>query len=228
MRIVNKKASKLKVIYGPAVAVDAVLFTIVEDQLKVLLIKISKGPYKDKWAVPGGLVQLNETLDAAAKRALFQKTNIGDIHLEQVYSFGDLKRDVRGRVISVAYFALISNPQNYKLKTAPYYSDIAWWPVKKLPPMAFDHREIVKYAHQRLKAKIEHTNIAYSLLPKEFTLTELQKSYEIILGRRIDKRNFRKKIISLGLVKKTGRKQKGRPHRPARLYRFSKRKLVFI
>ena len=228
MKIVNKEASKFKVIYGPAVAVDAVLFTIKEDQLNVLLIKISKGSYKDKWAVPGGLVQLDETLDAAAKRALFQKTNIGDIHLEQLYSFGDLKRDTRGRVISVAYFALIGNPRNYKLKTAPYYSEIAWWQVRKLPAMAFDHRQIVKYALERLKAKIEHTNIAYSLLPKGFTLTELQRTYEIILGRRIDKRNFRKKIIALGLVKKTGKKQKGKPHRPAQLYRFSKRELILV
>lgn len=228
MRIANKQASKLKVIYGPAVAVDAVLFAIKQKQLKVLLIKINNGSYKDKWAVPGGLVQLEETLDDAAKRVLFQKTNIGDIHLEQLYSFGELERDVRGRVVSVAYFALVSNSQNFKLKTTPYYSEIAWWPVRNLLPMAFDHKKIIEYAFKRLKAKIEYSNIAYSLLPKEFTLTELQKIYEIILGRKIDKRNFRKKILALGLVKKTGKKEKGEAHRPAQLYQFSKRELVFI
>ncbi len=228
MRIVNQKASKLKVIYGPAVAVDAALLTIDQEQLKALLIKISKGFYKDKWALPGGLVKLNETLDNTAKRVLFQKTNIGNFHLEQLYSFGKLKRDIRGRVISVAYFALVNNSQDFKIKTTSYYSEISWWPVKNLPVMAFDHQKITKYALKRLKAKIEYTNIAYSLLPKEFALTELQKIHEIVLGWKIDKRNFRKKIVSLGLVEKTGKKQKGENHRPAELYRFTKRQLIFL
>lgn len=228
MKIINQRAKKLKVIYGPAVAVDAVLFTIDNNHLKVLLIRINSGPYKNKWVLPGGLVKLNETLDDAAKRVLFQKTNIGEIHLEQLYSFGELKRDIRGRVISVAYFALVSSPKNYKVKTTSYYSEITWQKIKKLPPMAFDHREIIKYALERLKAKIEYTNIVYSLLSKEFTLTELQKTYEIILGKKLDKRNFRKRVVSLGLVEKTGKKKKGEPHRPAMLYRFAERKLRFV
>jgi len=225
MKIINQQTSKLKIIYGPAVAIDAVLFTLDQDQLKVLLIKINNGPYQNKWALPGGLVQLNETLDEAAKRVLFQKTNIGDIHLEQLYTFGDLKRDTRGRVISVAYFALVSHPNNYKVKTTPYYSEITWQPIKNLPTMAFDHRKIIEEALTRLKAKIEYTNVSYSLLPKEFVLTDLQKTYEIILGKKLDKRNFRKKIISIGLVEKTEKKEKGKPHRPASLYRFVKREL---
>ena len=228
MRIVNKKAQKFKTIYGPAVAVDVVLFTIDQEQLRILLIKISDGPYKNKWALPGGLVQLNETLDDAAKRVLFRKTNIGDIHLEQLYSFGELKRDVRGRVISVAYFALINDPKKYRVKTTPYYAEISWWPIKKLPEMAFDHRNIIEYAVQRLKYKVGYTNIVYSLLAKEFTLSKLKRVYEIILGKKLDKRNFYKRMILLGLIEKTRRRITGKPHRPAQLYQFIKRKLVFV
>jgi len=224
MGIDNKSS---KIIEGPAVAVDAVLFTIHKEQLKVLLMKLNQGPYQGKWALPGGLVQIDESLDEAAKRVLFQKANIGDIHLEQLYSFGDPKRDVRGRSVSVAYFALVPNPRNFELKTL-YNNEIAWQDVNNLPPMAFDHKEIIEYAQKRLEAKIEYTNIAYSLLPKEFTLTDLQKVYEVILGREVDKRNFRKRILSLGLVEETGKTIKGEPHRPAKLYRFSERELKFI
>lgn len=228
MRIINKKDKDARVIYGPAVAVDAVLFAIEQEQLKALLIKINSGPYKDKWAVPGGLVKFEESLDDAAKRVLFQKTNIGDIHMEQLYTFGDPHRDIRGRSVSVAYFALAPNSHTFNLRTTPYYSEITWWPVKNLPTMAFDHQKIIDFAFRRLKSKLEYTNIAYSLLPKEFTLSELQQVYEVILGEKLDKRNFRKKIISLGLVKKTQRKQKGEAHRPAQLYQFSKRELMVI
>lgn len=227
MRITNVANSENTII-GPAVAVDAVLFTIDQDQLKVLLIKINSGPYADKWALPGGLVQINESLDEAARRVLFQKANVGDLHLEQLYTFGDMNRDIRGRSVSVAYFALVPSPKNYELKTTAYYSEIAWWSVKTLPPMAFDHEKIIEYAYDRLKAKLEYTNIAYSLLPQEFTLTELQRVYEIILDRKLDKRNFRKKIFALGLVHETGKQIKGEPHRPAELYRFVKRELVMI
>jgi len=228
MKLVNQRSTELKVIYGPALAVDAVLFTIDKDELKILLIKINSGPYKNKWAFPGGLAQTKETLDETAKRVLFQKTNIDNVHLEQLYSFSDLKRDVRGRVVSVAYFALVNNPYNFKIKTTSYYSEISWWSVKNLPPMAFDHQKIVNYAFERLKSKIEYTNIVYSLLPEEFTLTELQNVYEIILDKKLDKRNFRKKMTSLDLIKKTGNKRKGEVHRPAELFCFNRRKLVFL
>jgi len=228
MKIINTEATQLKEIYGPAVAVDAVLFSIINNQLKVLLIQIKKDPYKDNWALPGGLVQLNETLDQAAKRVLFKKTNLGNIHLEQLYSFGDLNRDIRGRIVSIAYFALINLPQTYQLKTSELYTDINWKSVDKLPSMAFDHKKIIEYALIRLKAKIEYSNIAYSLLPENFTLTKLQEVYEIISKNKLDKRNFRKKMIGLGLVEKTKETEKNLPHRPARLYRFSERELTFI
>lgn len=227
MEIQNSKTTE-KVILGPAVAVDAVLFTVTQEQLKVLLIKLSTGPYSGHWALPGGLVQLEESLDEAAKRALFQKANIGDIHLEQLYTFGSLDRDIRGRVISVAYFSLVPNVRVYEVKTPPRYSEIAWCAVAKLPPMAFDHQQIISYAYQRLQSKLEYSNIVYSLLPKEFTLTQLQQVYEIILDRRVDKRNFRKKILSLGLIDETGHEVKGEPHRPAKLYQFLERKITYF
>jgi 8-oxo-dGTP diphosphatase len=212
----------------PKVAVDTVLLTVTNQTLEVLLVKINQGLYAEKWAVPGGLVKINENLDEAAKRILFQKTNIGNIHLEQLYTFGEVERDLRDRSISVAYFALIPQKSNYKLKTSTYYSRIAWWPVNKIPSMAFDHRGIVNYAVLRLRNKIQYTNIAYSLLPPEFTFTKLQETYEVILGEKIDKRNFRKKIIALGLIKETGKVLKGEPHRPAVLYQFTKKDLISV
>jgi 8-oxo-dGTP diphosphatase len=228
MKIINTKNIELKEIYGPAVAVDTVLFCIDQKKLKVLLIKINQGPYAGKWALPGGLVQLNETLDEAAKRVLFQKTNIGDIHLEQLYSFGDLTRDSRGRIVSVAYFALVPDSQTYSLKTMDYYDQISWKEIDLLPALAFDHKKIIEYALERLQSKLEYTNIVYSLLPKQFTLTQLQFVYEIITGQPVDKRNFRKKIIGLNLVKSTGKVQKYEAHRPAELYQFTQRKLIEI
>lgn len=212
----------------PHVAVDAVLFTIDGDELKVLLIKLNNGPYSGSWCIPGGLVGMDETLDEAAKRVLFQKANVSNVYLEQLYTFGDLNRDSRSRTISVAYFALVNNIENYKIATNSYYSEIKWFPIKSLPNLAFDHKEIIRFAHERLKGKIEYTNIAYGLLPKLFTLTQMQKVHEIILGEAIDKRNFRKKILSVGMVKESNEMTKGAAHRPAQLYEFANKKLINI
>lgn len=213
---------------APSVAVDAVLFTIEKGKLLVLLIKISEGIYKGIWALPGGSIGLEESLDGAAKRILFQKTNVNSVHLEQLYSFGDLQRDLRKRVVSVAYFALVNDSKKTRLKTTPYYSGVGWYPIENLPELAFDHKEMIELALQRLRSKLEYTNIAYSLLPENFTLTDLQQVYEVILDRKIDKRNFRKRMLTLGLVESVGKKQTGEAHRPARLYKFSERKLVFF
>jgi len=213
---------------SPRVAVDAVLFAVDKGQLKVLLIKINNEPYKDMYALPGGLVEIKETLDEAIKRILFQKTNINEVYLEQLYTFGALDRDIRSRAISVAYFALINDLGKYNLKTTSYYSDISWYSVRDLPKMAFDHKQIVEFAHERLKAKINYSNIVYSLLPSEFTLTQMQKVYELILGEKLDKRNFRKKILALELIKETDKKLKGESNRPAKLYKFIDRKLKII
>ncbi len=223
----NNSPHKLEIIIGPAVATDVLIFTIRDGKLNVLLIKIASGPYKNKWALPGGLVQIDETLDMAAKRVLREKAGIRGVYLEQLYAFSGLNRDVRGRVISVAYFALVDSDK-FNLKTMEkYYLDIDWHAVNSLPPLAFDHKEIIKYGHNRLKGKLEYTNIAYGLLPREFTLPEMQKVYEIILGQKLDKRNFRKKIKLLNIIEPTGKIKHVRT-RPAKLYRFKKRQLEII
>ncbi|MDO8571962.1 MAG: NUDIX domain-containing protein [bacterium] len=215
-RVVRKK-------YPHAViATDVVILTVHEEQLRVLLIKMKKKPYIGMWAVPGGLVQGSESVDAAAKRHLIEKTGVKDIFLEQLYTFGRVNRDPFGRVVSVAYFSLIPNA-NLQLKTTKDYEDVAWFSVKKLPKLAYDHDEIIHNAINRLKAKLGYSTISYSLLPKEFTLSQLQHIYEVILSTSLDKRNFRKKILSLGLVKKIGKKRIEGASRPAELYMFLKR-----
>ncbi len=200
------------------VTIDVVLFTIRDRRLHLLLIKRIAKPYENRYALPGGFVREDESLDASAIRELREETGIQDVYLEQLYTFGDPKRDPRGRVITVAYYALV--PQNQVLRAGTDASDAAWFPVTDLPPLAFDHRKIAEYAHQRIRNKLDYTNVGFELLPDRFTLTELQEVHEAILGKTMDKRNFRRKIIQKGIVKpikewrQTGRK-------PAQLYRFS-------
>lgn len=201
------------------IATDVVIFTMKGGQLQVLLIKMKKQPFTEHWAAPGGLVSPVESVNHAASRVLAEKTGVSNVYLEQLYTFGEVDRDPFGRVVSVAYFALIQSPQVH-LKTTSEYGDVAWFPVKKLPKLAYDHTKIIRTAVQRLKAKLEYTNIVYSLLPKEFTLTELQQVYQIILDESLDKRNFRKKVLSLGLLKKLQKKRQGTASRPAELYSF--------
>ncbi len=204
------------------IAADVVIFTVAEDELKVLLIKMKKKPFNGTWASPGGLVKSNEPVDVAAKRHLAEKTGVKNVYLEQLYTFGKIDRDPFGRVVSVAYMALIPM-DNIKLKTTEEYEDIKWFDVKKLPHLAYDHKEIIDYAISRLRAKLGYTNIAHALLPKKFTLGELQKVYETILARKLDKRNFRKKIVKLSMLKRLREKKLGIPNRPAELFRFSNR-----
>lgn len=210
-----------------AVATDVVIFTVENGQLKTLLIKMKKRPFTNKWAMPGGLVKPKESLDAAAKRHLRIITGIRNIYLEQLYAFGKVNRDPMGRVVSVAYFALVPS-DGMLLKTTKEYAGINWFPASDLPVMAYDHKEVVGKAVRRLQAKLQYTNIVYSLLPKKFTLTEMQSAYEVILNKEIDKRNFRKKINTLKLVRKVGEKKHGGAHRPAELYEFLDRKPDFV
>lgn len=225
MKIQNN-SNKSKLIIGPALAVDTMIFAIRDGKLCVLLLQIGTGPYKNKWALPGGIVQINETLDQAAQNVLAKKAGIKGLHLEQLYTFSGIKRDVRGRVVSVAYFALVDSDK-FSIVTMDHYIAIEWREISKLPLMAFDHKEMIDYGAGRLRAKIEYSNIVYGLLPKEFTLTEMQSVYEAIIGNPIDKRNFRKKIFSLNILIETNRERTGQKNRPAKLYRFKKRKLVF-
>lgn len=210
----------------PLVAVDAVIFTIIEKKLNVLLIKIKYGPFEGMWGVPGGKVRIDETLDEAAKRELQEKTGVRNVYLEQLYSFGEIKRDPRARIISVAYFALVDS-NKVKLKPTKKYQEIKWVPVSDIGNLAYDHKQIAAYALERLRYKLEYTNVIYSLMPEKFTLTGLQKVYEIVLGRELDKRNFRKKMFALKLIKETG-KETSVPHRPPKLYSFKVRKPMIV
>lgn len=199
------------------VAVDIVIFTIHEGALKVLLVKRRIPPFKDQQAIPGGFVLPDEDLDQAALRELREETGVTDVYLEQLYSFGDPQRDPRGRVISIAYFALISSEQ--QLKAGTDASEASWWPVHGVPHLSFDHAKILAYAIERLRNKLEYTTVGFQLLPSKFTLGELQAVYEAILDKQLDKRNFRRKIAELKILKplKEYRSDVGRP---AQLFQF--------
>ena len=203
----------------PMVTVDTVIFTILEDDLKVLLVKRGVEPFKGMWAIPGGFVHPEESLEDAARRELYEETNVQDLYLEQLYTFGAPDRDPRGRVISVAYFALIS-AEKRELVARTDSSDVSWFSVYDLPPVAFDHADIIEYALRRLRYKLDYTSVGFQLLPMKFTLTELQRIYEIILQKQLDKRNFRKKILSLGILEPLEETKMEGPHRPAKLYAF--------
>ena len=209
---------------GHAIAVDVVLFTIQDGTLKVLLVRRQRPPYRGAWALPGGIVGPEESIDTAALRELQEETNIGSIYLEQLYTFGEVGRDPRGRVVTVAYYALV-NWQQFQVK-ARRVTEADWFPVKRPPILAFDHRRIVDYALERLRNKINYTTVAFQFLSREFTLTELQSAYEVILGQRLDKRNFRRKMLQLGILKGTREFRAIGRQRPARLYTFTEPKVV--
>lgn len=221
----------------PSVSVDVVALTARGKSLEVLLIQRSEKPYAGYWAVPGGFVGMEEDLDAVAERKLREKTGVGEAapFLEQLYTFGKVDRDPRHRVITVAYYALLPAPES-GLPNAPTdtptpganAAQAQWFDINELPPLAFDHAEILKMAVARLQAKLGYTSVAYALLPEEFTLTELQTTYETILSRVLDKRNFRKKMLSLDILEATGKERRLGAHRPAQLFRWTKREPVFL
>jgi 8-oxo-dGTP diphosphatase len=192
----------------------------------VLLLKIVRAPFTNKWAVPGGLILPTENLDQGVERHLNSKTGLKGVYSEQLYTFGEVHRDRRGRVVSVAYLSLL-NDSAQKIKTTADYSDSAWFDVKKLPELAYDHKEIITRALERLRGKLSYTNIAQHLLPKQFTLTELQTIYELILSEKFDKRNFRKKILSLGILEESSKKVRG-AFRPAQLYSFKSKNVKIV
>jgi 8-oxo-dGTP diphosphatase len=209
------------------VATDAVIMTVKDGELAVLLIQMKKKPFTGQWALPGGLLEEGETSEGAARRILAAQTGVAKVYLEQLATFDALKRDPLGRALSVAYYALLPTPE-VELRTTEKYSDVRWWPVSKLPKLAYDHDAILRAAISRLKARMGYTNIVWSLLPEIFTLNRLQATYETILGKKLDKRNFRKKLLSLNLLRSTGKKTKGGAFRPAELYRFRSKQLSFI
>lgn len=203
----------------PSVTVDLVIFTIAANDLQVLLIRRDLEPFKGQWALPGGFVGIDESLEDAAARELQEEAGVKQVYLEQLFTFGAPPRDPRGRVISVAYFALVDSEQQQVVAG----SDAAaaeWHSVFHPPPLAFDHQQILEYAVWRLRNKLEWTTVGYELLPPKFTLSELQRVYEIILQKPVDKRNFRKKILAQGQLKELPEIRTEGAHRPARLYSF--------
>jgi len=202
----------------PAVTVDIVIFTIEDDDLKVLLIQRGNEPFKGEWALPGGFVEINESLRRAAWRELKEETGVNAAFLEQFGAFGHPDRDPRERIITIAYYALIS-AERLEIQANSDAQDARLFSMNELPELATDHPRILSRAYERVKDKIDDPVIALQLVPAEFTLTELQRVHERILGVSLDKRNFRKKVLALDLVEPTGEERRDGRHRPARLYR---------
>ena len=211
----------------PAVTVDIVIFTIRDARLKLLLIRRAGEPYRGQWALPGGFIRLDEALDASAGRELEEETGVSGVYLEQLYTFGAPGRDPRERVISVAYYALIPSDR-LQLRAATDAEAVGWFGMDELPALAFDHTDIIAMAHQRLVAKLDYSTIAFQFLGGDFTLSELQSVYEIILREGLDKRNFRKWALALEQIEETGRERRDGAHRPAKLYRLKEPGTVAI
>ena len=208
--------------HEPVVAVFVVIFTVKDEDLKVLLIRRGVKPFKGRWAIPGGRLERGETLDAAAARKLVEETGVSDVYLEQLYTFSELDKSAPAGAIAIGYFALVP----YDSVSLPARKDwpTAWFSLKALPELAFENETVLEYGLTRLRYKLEYTNVAYSLLPPYFTMSRLQSVYESILGRKLDKRNFRKRILSLGIVQPTEKTVVFGAHRPAKLYAFSSRR----
>lgn len=209
------------------ITVDNVIFTIINNKLQVLLVSRPIEPFKDIWTLPGWFVKENETLEEAAHKKLEEKTSVKNIYLEQLYTFSDINRDPRWRIISTAYMALVTK-ENLLLKSWSRDWLIKCFPVNSLPKLWFDHKMIIEYAVKRLKSKLWYTNIAQYILPEKFTFTQLQNVYEIVLNQEFDVRNFRKKINSLGIIEETWEKEIWNKYRPARLFRFSNKNVEIV
>lgn len=203
----------------PALTVDCVVFGFDEGDLKVLLIERGLEPFKGRWALPGGFVRVEETLDAAARRELQEEAGLTHVFLEQLYTFGTVDRDPRERVVSVAYYALVKLSE-HAAKAATDAANARWFPVSEVPRLAFDHAVILETAIERLKGKVRYQPIGFELLPPKFTLSQLQHLYEAVLGTELDKRNFRKKVLGFDLLVALKETQMLGRHRPAQLFRF--------
>lgn len=205
-----------------ALTVDCAVFGLDESDLKILLIQRGQEPFAGRWALPGGFVHLDETLDEAALRELREETGLEKVYLEQLYTVGDVHRDPRERVVTVAYYALV-RLSDHRVQAATDARDAAWFAVDDLPKLAFDHDAITAMALRRLQGKVRYQPIGFELLPAKFSLTQLQRMYELILERPLDKRNFRKKALSLGILEDLDEVEQDVAHRAARLYRFDER-----
>jgi len=211
---------KSATISQPQITTNVVVFTLRDDKLKLLLVRRRGDPCKGMWALPGGAVRPDEDLDDSAMREFEESTGISGVYLEQLYTFGAPGRDPRERVISVAYYALVSS-ERLHLRTANDTQALGWFALDDLPALAFDHAEMVGVAHQRLSAKLAYSTIALQFMPEKFTLSELQNVYELILNEKLDKRNFRKRVRALDQIDQTDEVRRNGSHRPARLYRVT-------
>lgn len=229
--IMNKKSSVdisnsgAKKFFKPSIAVDVVLLTIDHETLKVLLIERSRAPFSESPALPGGFIKENETSRDAAERILRDKAGVANVYIEQLFTFDSPSRDPRGAVITVAHYAIVSY-EKISMQASDKTEHPEFVSTLNLPRLAFDHNEIIEYALGRLRSKFQYTNLSYSLLPESFTLSELQKIYEVVLGKKLDKRNFRKKFLQLDLIEETGKTMQGRRQRPARQYKFKRQQLA--
>lgn len=206
------------------VAVDAVVFGYESKKnLSVLLIKRGVDPFKGTWALPGGLVLEDESLEEAVERELQEETGVKIDYLEQLYSFGKPKRDPRNRVISISYFGLVK-PNHFKIEAATDAAEVQWFPINDIPELAFDHKTILDLAKARLKSKLHYQPIGFDLLNKSFPFSDLEHLYTTILEKDIDRRNFRKKLMSFGIIEETGKMSQAGSGRPAKLFRFNTNK----
>mgnify|MGYP006152918287 CR=1 FL=1 len=208
-------------------SVDCVIFGFDDGELKILLIERNEEPFKDWYALPGNLVGNDEAIESAAQRILYEATGLKGIFMEQFYTFGALGRHPLGRVITVAYYAMIRLNGHKDVTPIPatnFARKAVWMPIKDMPELAFDHSRIFRKSFEKIKNKISYQPIAFELLPEKFTLTQLQHLYEVILNKTLDKRNFRKKMLAYDILKELDEKQKGVSYRAAKLYKFDKRK----
>jgi len=205
-----------------ALSIDCVIFGFKKGELYVLLIKHKSGISKGNWGLPGSWIQYDESIDEAASRILVSQTSVGDIYLEQFYTFGKVKRFPSKRVITVAYFALVKIDQ-FKLNPGPEILDVSWFKVSEIPQLIFDHAEIFTKCFEFLRHKIQHEPIGFNLLPPKFTLLQLQELYEAVLQRKLDKSNFRRKFLKMNLLINTNKKQENVSHRAAKLYCFDEK-----
>ena len=203
----------------PAVTTDVALFSIRDEALSLLLIQRANPPFAGMWALPGGFLEIDEDLERCARRELQEETGIAEVYLEQLYTFGEPGRDPRERVISVTYLGL-SRDDTLQPKASSDAREAAWFPLSRLPALAFDHADIIELARQRLVAKLGYSTIAFQLLPESFTLSRLQTVYEILLGETLDKRNFRKGMLARNILRETGDFSRTGNHRPAKTYRL--------
>jgi len=215
--------------FHSAFSIDCVIFGFEAGELKILLIERNEDPFQGWLALPGLLVKQEESIEDAAERTLYELTGLRDLHMQQFHTFGEVNRHPRGRIITVAYYALIRINGQKELRPVTQFARKAFWhPVNDLPKLAFDHTQIFQTGFNKIRRRLSYLPIAFELLPEKFTLTQLQGCYEAILNKKLDKRNFRKKMLSYGFLKELAEKQKGVSYRAAKLYKFDKRKYAKI